>query len=149
MLDWNDLRSFLELARRGKLTMAGKRLNVEPTTVGRHINRLETELEVHLFDRSPKGYSLNDEGYKLLPYAENIETKIKFFVANTLFDIYVLGFLKEYIIPGWDAKCKTHSGLFTLNNKLSFFLFFKSIFLNLKFLFFFKILILCSLYFVE
>ena len=76
MLDWNDLRSFLELARRGKLTMAGKRLNVEPTTVGRHINRLETELEVHLFDRSPKGYSLNDEGYKLLPYAENIETKI-------------------------------------------------------------------------
>ena len=43
MLDWNDLRSFLELARRGKLTMAGKRLNVEPTTVGRHINRLEKE----------------------------------------------------------------------------------------------------------
>ena len=76
MLDWNDLRSFLELARRGKLTMAGKRLNVEPTTVGRHINRLEKELEVHLFDRSPKGYSLNDDGYKLLPFAENIETKI-------------------------------------------------------------------------
>ena len=76
MLDWNDLRSFLELARRGKLTIAGKRLNVEPTTVGRHINRLEKELEVHLFDRSPKGYSLTDEGHKLLPYAENIETKI-------------------------------------------------------------------------
>ena len=76
MLDWNDLRSFLELARRGKLTMAGKRLNVEPTTVGRHINRLEKELEVHLFDRSPKGYSLTDQGDKLLSYAESIETKI-------------------------------------------------------------------------
>ena len=38
--------------------------------------RLEKELEVHLFDRSPKGYSLNDDGYKLLPFAENIETKI-------------------------------------------------------------------------
>ena len=76
MLDWNYLRSFLELARKGKLTGAAKRLNVEPTTVGRHINRLEKELDVHLFDRSPKGYSLNEEGYKLLPYAENIETKI-------------------------------------------------------------------------
>lgn len=76
MLDWNDLHSFLELARRGKLTEAGKRLNVEPTTVSRRITRLEKELKVHLFDRSPKGYSLTDEGYKLLPYTENIETKI-------------------------------------------------------------------------
>ena len=76
MLDWNDLRSFLEVARRGKLTLAGKRLNVEPTTVGRHIARLEKELGVHLFDRSPKGYSLNDNGYKLVTHSENIETKI-------------------------------------------------------------------------
>ena len=76
MLDWNDLRSFLEVARRGKLTLAGKRLNVEPTTVGRHIARLEKELGVRLFDRSPKGYSLNDDGYKLVTYSENIETKI-------------------------------------------------------------------------
>ena len=58
MLDWDNLRSFLELARRGKLSMAGKRLNVEPTTVGRHIYKLEKELGIHLFDRSPKGYSL-------------------------------------------------------------------------------------------
>ena len=76
MLDWNDLRSFLEVARRGKLTLAGKRLNVEPTTVGRHIARLEKELGVRLFDRSPKGYSLNDDGYKLVTYSEYIETKI-------------------------------------------------------------------------
>ena len=76
MLDWNNLRSFLELARHGKLTATGKRLNIEPTTVGRHINKLEQDLEVQLFNRSPKGYSLNDEGYKLLSYAESIETKI-------------------------------------------------------------------------
>ena len=76
MFDWDNLRSFLELARQGKLTNAGKRLSIEPTTVSRHINRLERELEVHLFNRSPKGYSLTDEGYKLLPYAEDIETKI-------------------------------------------------------------------------
>ena len=76
MFDWDNLRSFLELGRQGKLTNAGKRLSIEPTTVSRHINRLEKELEVHLFNRSPKGYSLTDEGHKLLPYAEDIETKI-------------------------------------------------------------------------
>ena len=69
MLDWNNLRSFLELARHGKLTLTGKRLNIEPTTVGRHINKLEKDLDVQLFNRSPKGYTLNDEGYKLLVYA--------------------------------------------------------------------------------
>ena len=76
MLDWNNLRTFLELARHGKLTVTGKKLNIEPTTVGRHITKLEKELEVHLFDRSPKGYSLNENGYKLLPYTENMETKV-------------------------------------------------------------------------
>ena len=76
MLNWSDLRSFLELSRRGKLTIAGKRLNVEPTTVGRHITRLEKELGVQLFNRSPKGYSLTEDGHKLIPYSENIETKV-------------------------------------------------------------------------
>ena len=51
MLNWSDLRSFLELSRRGKLTMAGKRLNVEPTTVGRHITRLEKDLVLNFFKR--------------------------------------------------------------------------------------------------
>ena len=97
MLDWNDLRSFLELARRGKLTMAGKRLNVEPTTGGRHINRLEKELEVHLFDRSPKGYSLNDDCYKLLPFAENIETKIKSYKRG-LASCEGIGFVEKEIV---------------------------------------------------
>ena len=64
MLNWNDLRSFLELARRGKLTMAGKKLNVEPTTVGRHINRLEKELKVHLFfkGKTPAKFITNSWG---------------------------------------------------------------------------------------
>lgn len=76
MFDWNDLHSFLELSRTGKLTLAGKRLKVQPTTIGRRITRLEKELDVHLFDRSPKGYALSEEGNQLLPYAEKIESEI-------------------------------------------------------------------------
>ncbi len=76
MFDWNDLHSFLELSRCGKLTLAGKRLQVEPTTIGRRITRLEEELNVHLFDRSPKGYALTEEGSQLLSHAEKIESEV-------------------------------------------------------------------------
>ena len=82
MFDWNDLHSFLELSRCGKLTLAGKRLKVQPTTIGRRITRLERELDVHLFDRSPKGYALTEEGRQLLPYTEKIESEINLVYQN-------------------------------------------------------------------
>ena len=74
MLDWNDLRFFLELARHGKLVQAAARLHVDHTTVSRRINALEEQLEVRLFDRSPRGYQLTDAGVRLVPYAEKMES---------------------------------------------------------------------------
>jgi len=74
MLDWNDLRFFLELARHGKLVQAAARLHVDHTTVSRRIGALEKQLEVRLFDRSPRGYQLTDAGLRLLPYAERMES---------------------------------------------------------------------------
>lgn len=74
MLDWNDLKFFLELARQGKLVQAAARLHVDHTTVSRRINALEEQLEVRLFDRSPRGYKLTDAGVRLLPYAETMES---------------------------------------------------------------------------
>ena len=75
MYDWNDLRFFLELSRQGKLVLAAKRLQVDHTTVSRKISQLEGELNVRLFDRSPRGYQLTDAGLRLLPHAESIETQ--------------------------------------------------------------------------
>ena len=74
MLDWNDLKYFLELARQGKLVHAATRLHVDHTTVSRRINALEEQLAVRLFDRSPRGYQLTDAGLRLLPFAENMES---------------------------------------------------------------------------
>ena len=74
MLNWNDLRFFLELARQGKLVQAATRLHVDHTTVSRRIDALETQLEVRLFDRSPRGYRLTDAGLRLLPLAEKMES---------------------------------------------------------------------------
>ncbi len=74
MLDWNDLKFFLELARQGKLVHAATRLHVDHTTVSRRISALENQLGVRLFDRSPRGYQLTDAGQRLLPLAEMMET---------------------------------------------------------------------------
>ena len=75
MYDWNDLRYFLELSRQGKLVRAASRLHVDHTTVSRRITALEKQLDVRLFDKSPRGYQLTDAGLRLLPLAEQIETQ--------------------------------------------------------------------------
>jgi DNA-binding transcriptional LysR family regulator len=75
MYDWNDLRYFLELSRQGKLVRAAARLHVDHTTVSRRITALEKQLDVRLFDKSPNGYQLTDAGLRLLPLAEQIETR--------------------------------------------------------------------------
>jgi DNA-binding transcriptional LysR family regulator len=75
MYDWNDLRYFLELSRQGKLVRAAARLHVDHTTVSRRITTLEKQLDVRLFDKSPHGYQLTDAGLRLLPLAEQIETR--------------------------------------------------------------------------
>lgn len=73
MYDWNDLRFFLELSRRGRLISAARKLHVDHTTVSRRIAALEDELNARLFDKSPRGYKLTDAGQRLLPYAERME----------------------------------------------------------------------------
>lgn len=75
MYDWNDLKYFLELSRQGKLVRAAGRLQVDHTTVSRRIATLEKQLNVRLFDKSPSGYQLTDAGLRLLPLAEQIETR--------------------------------------------------------------------------
>lgn len=71
--DWNDLRSFLAVARSGRLTMAAARLGLDHTTLSRRIGALEHALKAKLFDRSPSGYTPTDQGLRLLPIAEEME----------------------------------------------------------------------------
>ena len=71
--DWNDLRSFLAVARSGRLTLAASRLGLDHTTLSRRIGGLEHALKAKLFDRSPSGYSLTGPGLRLMPIAEDME----------------------------------------------------------------------------
>jgi len=71
--DWNDLRAFLAVARTGRLTAAAARLGLDHSTLSRRIAGLEHALKAKLFDRSPTGYTLTDQGARMVPMAEEME----------------------------------------------------------------------------
>lgn len=71
--DWSDLRSFLAVARSGRLTVAAARLRLDHSTLSRRLAGLEQDLKAKLFDRSPTGYTLTEQGRRLMPLAEEME----------------------------------------------------------------------------
>lgn len=73
MYDWNDLRLFLAIARRGSALAAAKELNLNQTTVTRRIDALEQALGTSLFLRTARGSVLTEQGQAILPHAEAIE----------------------------------------------------------------------------
>jgi len=72
-LNWDDIRYFLEVARKGRLLSAAKRLGVNHTTVARRISALENALEVRLFEQDQTGFHLTASGETLLPLAQQLE----------------------------------------------------------------------------
>ena len=73
MLDWNDLRYFLAVARAGSTLAAGRELRTSQTTVARRIAALEKALGVRLFEKRQAGYALTPAGEDLLVRAEQVE----------------------------------------------------------------------------
>ncbi len=72
--DWTLYRTFLAVARLGSLSAAARALGLTQPTVARHIEGLETALDVDLFVRTPRGLSPTGIARSLLPQAEAIAT---------------------------------------------------------------------------
>lgn len=72
-MDWDDIRIFLEVARTERLSEAAKRLRINASTVSRRLHRLETSLEIQLFERSQDGHQLTSQGQLLLATARQME----------------------------------------------------------------------------
>lgn len=62
MLDWNDYRYFLAVARGGSLSAAARSLGVDQSTVGRRLATLQDACGARLFDQTPTGYILTAAG---------------------------------------------------------------------------------------
>ena len=75
VLDWDDLRFFLAVARHGSLTAATKELGVAQSTVGRRLASLEGSLSARLLLRTPEGYKLTLAGESVKAQAERVEAE--------------------------------------------------------------------------
>ena len=79
MLDWNDLRYFLAVARAGSTLAAARTLRVSQTTVARRIAALEQALGLPLFEKRQAGYALTPTGEALVGRAEQVEQALNAF----------------------------------------------------------------------
>lgn len=75
MLDWNDFRMVLAIARAGGLVRAAAGLGVNHSTIFRRLNVLEERLGVQLFERLPGGYEPTEAGAQVIAAAERIEAE--------------------------------------------------------------------------
>ena len=74
MMDWNDLRYFLAVAREGSTLKAGRALRTSQTTVARRIAALEQALAFPLFEKRQAGYVLTPAGEALVAQAQAVES---------------------------------------------------------------------------
>lgn len=65
-----QLRTFVTVARERNLSRAAERLFTSQPAVSAQIKALESELQIHLFTRSPRGMELTARGERLLAEAE-------------------------------------------------------------------------------
>jgi DNA-binding transcriptional LysR family regulator len=72
MIDWDDVRYFLAVARGGSVRAAAERLRVNHSTVLRRVVQLEERLGAHMFEKLPSGYRLT-VGEEVLELAVQME----------------------------------------------------------------------------
>jgi DNA-binding transcriptional LysR family regulator len=73
-MDWNDVRVFLAVARKGSMRAAGRALGLSQPTIARRLAAFEASFGGStLFDRLPEGVRLNAAGEQLVPVAESVE----------------------------------------------------------------------------
>jgi DNA-binding transcriptional LysR family regulator len=75
MLDWDDLRFFLAVARHRTMSKAARALRVAQPTVGRRIAAFERRLGSRLFLRASTGWVLSPAGQGMFAHAEEMEAQ--------------------------------------------------------------------------
>ena len=94
------LKSFVEIAECGNLTVASARLNRSQSAISVQIRKLETALNTSLFLRDRKGMSLSASGEKLLPVARKVLAELA--QVQGLFETPLNGKIKVGIPDDFD-----------------------------------------------
>ncbi len=100
MIDWDDVRYFLAIARGGSVRAAAERLGVNHATVLRRVAQLEERLGARLFDRLPSGYRMTGAGEEVVGLAGEMEASSNQLEARVLGrDQGVRGLLRVTMAP--------------------------------------------------
>ena len=121
MIDWDDIRFFLAVARRGSITAASRDLGVNHSTVSRRIAGFEESLGTRLFDRVSSGYELSQAGREMMPIAQRMEEDAlmvdrQFYGRDTelegLLKVTTAGpFVNEFFMTQLDQFLKDYPGV--------------------------------------
>lgn len=76
ILNWDDARHFLAVAREGQMLGAARRLGVSQAKLSRRIAALEAAFATRLLDRTTRGSTMTDTGQRLFAAAERMEAEI-------------------------------------------------------------------------
>lgn len=63
------LKEFIKLCESGSFQETAEQMNLSPSTLSKHLHRLEEELGTALLDRSQRSMNLNENGRCFYPYA--------------------------------------------------------------------------------
>jgi DNA-binding transcriptional LysR family regulator len=77
MIDWDDLRFVLAVARSGSALRAAQELGVNQTTVMRRMTHIEAAIGADLLERKQSGYLLTALGQRVAATAARIEDEVK------------------------------------------------------------------------
>ena len=115
MIDWDDVRFFLAVARGGSVRAAAEHLKANHSTVLRRIAQLEQHLGARMFERLQAGYKLTEAGAEVQELAEQMETASNQLEARVLGrDQCVSGSLRltlpppfatHLLVPDFDRVC--------------------------------------------
>ena len=75
MLDWDDLRFFLAVARHRTLAGAARHLHVTQSTVSRRLTSLQEGMGVRLLQRAADGYTVTLAGESIRSHVERVEVE--------------------------------------------------------------------------
>jgi len=73
-VNWDDVRIFLAVARKGQILAAAQALGLNHATVARRVSALEQDLGSTLLRRRPNGSELTVQGERFLAHAEAMES---------------------------------------------------------------------------
>lgn len=77
LMNWEDARYFLTVARAGQLGRAAEQLGISVMTLSRHLNQLQRRVGSTLLTRHSKGMQLTNEGCRLIDFLERAEAEIE------------------------------------------------------------------------